>query len=75
LLFASIGFTAVAAMTLFFSSRRRLFIRIFARADELREISRGMPRDDSFRSGMRFVALLQFVVAAVLWIAFFVACR
>ena len=74
LLFAAIGFTMVAAVTLFFSSRRRLFIRTFARPEELRDVILGMPRDNAtFRRGMRSMALLQFSLAACLWIAFFIS--
>jgi hypothetical protein len=64
-----IGFFAIACITLFFSTRRRLFIRTFVPSDELRAWVRSLPRGDDFRKGMRSIAMLQFIVAALLAIA------
>ena len=69
LFLGAMGFTSVAALTLFFSSRRKLFIRTFVPADELRDAVRGL-RAPSFRSGMRLMAAIQFAVSACIWIAF-----
>ena len=68
---AFIGFSSIAAMTWFFSYRRRLFLRVFVPADELREAMRRIPRDPEFGRGMRVMALLQFGAGAVLGIAGF----
>jgi hypothetical protein len=60
-----IGFLAIACLTWFFSTRRRLFIRAFVPSDELRAWVRSLPRGDDFRKGMRNIAMLQFIVAAL----------
>ena len=63
MLFASFGFTAVAMLTWFFSTRRRLFIRVFAPADNLREVVRELRKSPDFTKGLRMMAILQFIVA------------
>jgi hypothetical protein len=62
---AFVGFSLVASLTWFFSNRPRLFVRVFVPRDELRGAVRGILRDPNFGRGMRFIALLQFAVAAV----------
>jgi hypothetical protein len=70
------AFMFVAALTWFFSSRPRLFLRTFAPSEELRFATiRHMLRDPSWPRAMRFIALLQiamaFVVGAIgFWLRF-----
>ena len=59
------GFSAIAALTYFFSSRRRLFVRVFVPPEELRSVLRGLPRDPEFKRSMRTISLLQFAFASV----------
>ena len=66
MLIAFVGFSAIAAMTWFFSYRPRLFIRVFVPQDDLRVAVRGILRDPNFGRGMRIMALLQFFVAAII---------
>lgn len=66
---ATVGFYGVAGVTWFFASRRRLFIRVFVPAHELRSAVRGIPRDPHFCRGMRFIALLQAVAATAFGVA------
>jgi hypothetical protein len=54
------GFFFISSLTWLFSSRRKLFIRAFVPADELRQAVRDMRDDDEFRRGMRSIAYLQF---------------
>jgi hypothetical protein len=68
-----LGFTSIAAVAWFFSSRRRLFIRVFVPRDE-RGAIRGILRDPNFCRGMRFIALLQFGVAMVFGLIGFWLC-
>ena len=63
-----LGGSAIGCLTLFFASRRRLFIRMFAQRDDLRSICRSMPRDPDFRRGLRLMGYLQLVAAAVMGI-------
>ena len=70
-----LGFSSIAALTWFFSSRPRLHLRVFVPRDEWLEVARWAFRDD-FRQGMRQMAGLQFAVACVfglagLWLRFF----
>ena len=62
--FAFFGFSSVAAMTWFFSSRPRLFLRVFVPRDEWLEVARWAFRDD-FRRRMQLMAGLQFGVACL----------
>jgi hypothetical protein len=59
------GFFAIACLTWFFSTRRRLFIRTFVPSEELRACVRSLPRGDDFRKGMQSIARLQLIVAAL----------
>ena len=64
-----IGYSSIAAMTWFFSSRPRLFVRVFVPPDEYREAVRRIRRDPGFGRGMRSMALLQFSAAAAFGLA------
>jgi hypothetical protein len=66
---ASFGFSAIAGMTWFFSSRRRLFVRVFTPREELRQVAGGILRDPNYQRGMRIIALLQFAVGALFGLA------
>ena len=73
---AFLCFSCIASLTWFFSSRPRLFIRVFVPADERRDAIHGILRNPHFCKGMRFIAYLQFSVASVfglialwLWLA------
>ncbi len=65
-LFSAVGFFSIGCLTWFFSSRRKTFIRTFVPVEEFREASRSIPRDKSFRQGMRFIALLQMAVGVLI---------
>jgi hypothetical protein len=72
---AFVGFSSIAALTWFFSYRPRLFVRVFVPRDDLRGAIHGILRDPNFGRCMRFMALLQFSVAALfgviaLWLRF-----
>ena len=72
---AFLGFSFIAALTWFLSHRPRSFVRVFVPRDDLRGAIRGILRDPNFGPGMRFMALLQFSVAAIfgliaLWLRF-----
>jgi len=54
---AACGFFLIGCTTWFFASRRKTFIRTFVPADELREVSRSLPRGEQFRRGMRAMGL------------------
>lgn len=69
LTWAAICFFAISGVTWFFSSRPRLFVRIFVPADELREAARGILRDPNFGHGMRTMAMLQAAVAMMVGLA------
>jgi hypothetical protein len=69
MLFAFCGFTMVAIGTWFFSSRPRLFVRIFVPKDEYRDAIRPILRNQDFRRGMRLIACLQFAMAAAFGVA------
>ena len=71
LVFAAAGFAAIASATLFFSSRRRLFLQVFASPDraEMRRALREIPAEPDFERSLRLVAVLQFAVAACFLIA------
>ena len=70
LLFASIGFTSIALLTLFFSTRRKLFTRTFVPPDELQDFVRGQRNNPDFGRGMKTIGYLQLLLAGCLWIAF-----
>jgi hypothetical protein len=59
------GFASIAALTWFFSSRPRLFLRVFVPRNELFAAGRCILRGDEFRHGTRLIAGLQFVAACV----------
>jgi hypothetical protein len=61
---AFLGFSSIAAGTWYFSSRPRLFLRVFVPRDEWIGVARWAFRDD-FRRGMRLMAGLQFGAACV----------
>lgn len=68
-LIAGGAFFLIGCATWFFSSRRKAFIRTFVPADELREASRSVPRDKTYRQGMRSIALLQMAMGIVIALA------
>ena len=70
---ASGGFAVIASLTWFFSSRPRLFIRVFVPADELPRAARTILRDPTFVRGMRSMAFLQYGVAALFFLGTLVA--
>jgi hypothetical protein len=67
---AFLGFFSIAMLTWFFSSRTRLFIRVFVPRDQLFAAGRSIlhPREE-FRRGMRLISWLQFFVACGFGIA------
>src|SRR5262245_30700634 len=65
-MFAFFGPASIAALTWFFSSRPRLFMRAFVPREERFAVGRQALRGDKFRRGMRLMACLQFVAACVL---------
>jgi hypothetical protein len=65
LIVGPVGFFAIACLTWFFSTRRRLFFHTFVPPAELRAYARSIPRGDDFRKGMRAIALIEFVAAAL----------
>lgn len=69
LIVGPVGFFAVACLTWFFSTRRRLFIRTFVPPPELRAYARSIPGGDDFRKGLRAIALIEFVVATLFALA------
>jgi len=62
---AACGFFLIGCLTWFFSSRRKAFILTFVAADELREVSRSIPRGEKFRRGMRAMGLFQMGVGGL----------
>jgi hypothetical protein len=62
---AFVSFSFIAGLSWFFSYRPRLFIRVFVPRDELRGAIRGILKDPNFGNGIRVMALLQSIVAAV----------
>ena len=63
---ASAGFAVITTLGWFFSSRPRLFIRVFVPSDELPRAARAILRNPQFSHGMRVIAILQYAVAAVM---------
>jgi hypothetical protein len=64
-LFAALCFLAIPCGTWFFSYHRRLFIRVFVPREEWREAVRSILRESNYGRGMRRMAVLQFVLAAL----------
>jgi hypothetical protein len=63
---AFVGFSTIAALTWFFSSRPRLFLRVFVPPNEWLGIARTtLKKREEFRRGMRIIAGLQFGAACV----------
>jgi hypothetical protein len=60
-----IGFSGVAALTWFFASRPRLFVRVFVPHDELPKAARGILRNPHIYRAMRQMSLFQFAIAAI----------
>ena len=65
MLSAFIGFSSIAALNWFFSTRPRLFMRVFVPRDDLFGAGRRILRKDEFRRGVRLMAGLQFAAACV----------
>lgn len=65
LIVGAVGTLAIASLTLFFSTHRRLFVRTFVPPAECRAALRSLPRGDDFRKPMRTIAGIEFVVAAL----------
>jgi hypothetical protein len=64
---------SLAALTWFFSTRPRLFVRVFVPPDELFSAGRHFLRDKNFRSETRWMAGLQLAVACafgLVWLWF-----
>ncbi|MBA2226759.1 MAG: hypothetical protein WHU94_13535 [Thermogemmata sp.] len=64
MLVAFLGFSSIAGLTWFFSSRPRWYLRVFVPRDEWLEGGRWAFRDD-FRRDMQQMAGLQFGVGCV----------
>ncbi|MBX9582251.1 MAG: hypothetical protein K2X87_18260 [Gemmataceae bacterium] len=64
-----LGFASVAALTWFFSSRPRPFLRVFVPSGERFRAGRSILRRDEFRRGMRVMAALQFGTACLIGLA------
>ena len=58
-------FFTLAAITWLFSSRRDLFIRLFATSEDDPHID-AMPKEDDFRRSLRIIAVLQLLVGVAL---------
>lgn len=59
------AFFVIGCLTWFFSSRRKTFIHTFVPPGELRDVSRSIPRNQSFSQGMRLIALVQIAVGLI----------
>ena len=68
LIIGAVAYT-IPSLTWYFSTRRKLFIRVFVPKDELKVALRGLPDDVQFRRSFRTCALLQLVVATVVLVA------
>jgi hypothetical protein len=62
---ATLASYCIASLTWFFSSRPRLFVRVFVPADELRYAVRGILRDPGFGRSMRIIAAVQATAATL----------
>jgi hypothetical protein len=63
---AADAFFLIGCVTWFFSTRRKLFIRVFVPAEELRKTARSILRDSTYVQGMRFIALLQMGIGMIM---------
>jgi hypothetical protein len=63
-----LGMSSIGCLTLFFSGRRRLCIRIFVPSEDLRKVLGALPRDPDFGRMMRLMGCLQLVFAAAMGI-------
>ncbi len=63
---AAVGFFLIGCLTWFFSTRRKLFMRLFVPREELWKTARTIPRDRSYTQGMRSIALLQMGIGIIL---------
>lgn len=70
--FVSAVFASVALLSRYFSSRPRLFVRVFVPKEDYRTAIRGCLRDPTFTSSMRWMSNLQLIVA--LWVGAVLAC-
>ncbi len=64
-LFAALCFLAIPCGTWFFSYHPRLFIRVFVPREEWREAVRSILREPTYGRGTRWMAVLQFILAAL----------
>jgi hypothetical protein len=64
-----LGFYFIAALTWFFSTRPRLFIRVFVPSDQFFPVARTILRNDRWCFGLRLMSGLQFLVAVILTLA------
>jgi hypothetical protein len=60
------AFFLIGCITFFFSTRRKLFLRIFVPPEELWKTARSILRDPSFTQGMRAMAILQMGVGIIM---------
>jgi hypothetical protein len=67
------AFFMIGCATWFFSTRRAVFIRIFAPPEDLRATVRSIPREPAFTQGMRFIALLQMSIGLIMALISFAA--
>ena len=58
----------IATLTWFFSSRPRLFARVFAPRSERDELSARFENDPAHKFGMRVIAVLQLAAGCIWWI-------
>jgi hypothetical protein len=62
-----LGFSSIAAMTWFFSSNPRLYLRLFVPRDELMGVGRWVFRHKKeYRHGLRLMAHLQLLVGCII---------
>lgn len=76
MLWACLGFSAIAGLTWLFASRPRSFIRLFVPRDEYRQAARTFLRDPDFCRTMRLMSLAQFAVGGLfglVWLGISVA--
>jgi hypothetical protein len=57
---------AIGCVSVFFSTRRKAFIRTFSRPGELRAVVRAIPRDSKYKTGMRFIGFAQIGLGIVI---------
>lgn len=73
LFLAALAFAGIATITWFFSTRRRLFIRVFCRRENYIDAVRGLGNDADFCSSMTRIAKLQFGLAFIVLVAWVIA--